>query len=483
MNQEFDFPSFKKSFHFLYFSFEERSKKIEWEPFSLGVYCVENYCQETVDWRLKIFRISDKKKQERFSKYLSQVIDFSELEKYSFKTNFLSHIIGYSSNEEKEFKEFYIVQQNQKPQRLIKNLKDKMSEIECLGLIRSIVTLYSHLFSEEELLENLRELGVYVIDPNEMFYYRKFRDEIKSKKLPSFKLKFDFFNFLNNKLDKTIDRLHFADLKAFIQQFEFPRMGISLQFFKNRLENYEDLNWKLIFKNPMFLQSIEGKIDWHFWKITEEEKEKLSLELFKTIKTQKKIPVLIKGFLSLTEVNEGKKGKKTKNEFLSSSERNKEKEEEKEMGKKKPIKVKTKNDDKPGSEKIISPQSPNKSPEFKKSSFYKPLMKKKTIDLEKKQALLNQIKKFLKSSYFQAKRHIYIKKEEEEFLEGWIHANLEILVQKRPQTLESNQHVERVKQIYQDNPKKFNIREILKKLPEKSDSQRLVSPEDYDLLF
>ena len=68
-------------------------------------------------------------------------------------------------------------------------------------------------------------------------------------------------------------------------------------------------------------------------------------------------------------------------------------------------------------------------------------------------------------------------------MEGWIHANLEILVQKRPQTLESNQHVERVKQIYQGNPKKFNIREILKKLPEKSDSQRLVSPEDYDLLF
>jgi len=362
MNQEFDFPSFKKSFHFLYFSFEERSKKIEWEPFSLGVYCVENYCQETVDWRLKIFRISDKKKQERFSKYLSQVIDFSELEKYSFKTNFLSHIIGYSSNEEKEFKEFYIVQQNQKPQRLIKNLKDKMSEIECLGLIRSIVTLYSHLFSEEELLENLRELGVYVIDPNEMFYYRKFRDEVKSKKLPNYKLKFDFFNFLNNKLDKTIDRLHFADLKAFIQQFEFPRMGISLQFFKNRLENYEDLNWKLIFKNPMFLQSIEGKIDWHFWKITEEEKEKLSLELFRTIKTQKKIPVLLKGFLSYTEVNEGKEGKeeekedgmnkpikeKTKNELLSYSERNEGKKEEKEKGKKKPIKVKTKNNDKPG---------------------------------------------------------------------------------------------------------------------------------------
>ena len=206
---------------------------------------------------------------------------------------------------------------------------------------------------------------------------------------------------------------------------------------------------------------------------------------------------MVKGFLSYTEVNEGKEGKeeekedgmnkpikeKTKNELLSYSERNEGKKEEKEKGKKKPIKVKTKNNDKPGSEKIISHQSPDKSPEFKKSSFYKPLMKKKTIDLEKKQALLNQIKKFLKSSYFQAKRHIYIKKEEEEFLEGWIHANLEILVQKRPQTLESNQHVERVKQIYQDNPKKFNIREILKKLPEKSDSQRLVSPEDYDLLF
>ena len=428
MNQEFDFLSFKKKFSC--FSFEEPEEK-EWEPFSLGSYYVENHRQESDDWRLRIFRISDKKNQEVFSKYLSQVMDFAELEKYSFKTNFLSHIIGYSSNQQKNFKDFYIVQKNQKEKHLLQSQIGQMLEIECLALIRSIVTLYSHLFSEKDLIDNVWRLGVYVIDINEMFYYRKFRDELKSKKLPRYKLKFDFFNFVYKKLDKTIEKLHFGDLESFINQFVFKKVGMSFKIFKNRLENFDNLNWELIFNNPLFLQSIEGKIDWAFWKTNEFEKKKLTSDQDLKTARHKKSPFNVGNIFEKTLIP------KKKNEKVKQL---------------------------------------NKSPELKRSDFPKPLMKKKTVDLERKKGLLNRIKRFLKNGDFQIKKSDYIKIEEEEFLEGWIHDNLEVL--QSPKRVESH-HVVGVKKKYLANQKKFNIMTILKKLPETQPP--LISTDDYDL--
>ena len=377
MNQEFDFLSFKKKFSC--FSFEEPEEK-EWEPFSLGSYYVENHRQESDDWRLRIFRISDKKNQEVFSKYLSQVMDFAELEKYSFKTNFLSHIIGYSSNQQKNFKDFYIVQKNQKEKHLLQSQIGQMLEIECLALIRSIVTLYSHLFSEKDLIDNVWRLGVYVIDINEMFYYRKFRDELKSKKLPRYKLIFDFFNFVYKKLDKTIEKLHFGDLESFINQFVFKKVGMSFKIFKNRLENFDNLNWELIFNNALFLQSIEGKIDWAFWRTTEFEKKELTSdqEFLKCIRHKHKNPFVLRYILKTTPISNEKK-------------------------------------------KTSEPQ--NKSPDLKRSDFSKPFMKKETVELERMRSLLNRVKRFLRNGDFQLKKGDYIKNEEEEFLEGWLYSN------------------------------------------------------------
>ena len=359
--------------------FDEPEEK-EWEPFSLGFYYVENHRQESEDWRLRIFRISDKKNQDLFSKYLSQVMDFAELEKYSFMTNFLSHIRGYSSNQQKNFKDFYIVQKNQKEKHLIKLQIGQMLEIECLVLIRSIVTLYSHLFSEKDLIDNVWRLGVYVLDINEIFYYRKFRNEQKSKKLPKYKLKFDFFNFGSKKLDKTIERLHFGDLESFINQFEFQKVGMSFKIFKNRLENFDNLNWELIFNNALFLQSIEGKIDWAFWRTTEFEKKELTSdqEFLKCIRHKHKNPFVLRYILKTTPISNEKK-------------------------------------------KTSEPQ--NKSPDLKRSDFSKPFMKKETVELERMRSLLNRVKRFLRNGDFQLKKGDYIKNEEEEFLEGWLYSN------------------------------------------------------------
>jgi len=427
MNQEFDFPSFQKNFICFFFDEPEPEEK-KWKPFSLGFYYVADHRQENDDWRLRIFRISDKKNQELFAKYLSQVMDFAELEKYSFKTNFLSHIIGYSSNQQKNFKDFYIVQKNQKQKHVLQSQIGEMLEIECLGLIRSIVALYSHLFSEKDLIDNIWRLGVYVIDIKEMFYYRKFRDELKSKKLPRYKLKFDFFNFVYKNQDKTIENLHFDDLAVFINQFELKKVGMSLKIFKNRLKNSDTLNWELIFNNPLFLQSIEGKIDWNYWRTTEFEKIELASDqdIFRTTQNN----------------TNNKKNPFNVGQFV--------------------------NCDKTPISKVVLQ---NKNSELKRNAFPKPVMKKKTGDLERKQGLLNRIKRFLKNL---KKKSDYIKIEEEEFLEGWIHYNLEVL------GLESTPpHVVVVKKKYLAIPKKFNILDILKKLPE---TQLLISSDDYELL-
>jgi len=63
---------------------------------------------------------------------------------------------------------------------------------------------------------------------------------------------------------------------------------------------------------------------------------------------------------------------------------------------------------------------------------------------------------------------------------GWIYDNLELLAQKN---LEKSAYIEKSKEYYRADPKKFVIKTILRKLPEKADSQPLISSEDYNLLI
>ena len=110
----------------------------------------------------------------------------------------------------------------------------------------------------------------------------------------------------------------------------------------------------------------------------------------------------------------------------------------------------------------------------------KKLNKKSTVDSEKKQALFYQILRFLRSDDFQKKKLNYIKKEEEFFLLGWICDSLELLAQKN---LEKSAYIEKAKEYYRADPRKFVIKTIFRKLPKKANSQPLVSSEDYNLLI
>ena len=194
----------------------------------------------------------------------------------------------------KDFKDFYIAQKNPKEKFLLNYQIQGMLEIECLSLIRDIVKLYSHLSGEEELMANLQKLGVSVIDTKSMFHYRKFYSEEKSKKLSRNKLKFDFLNFQTERNpfnEGSLDKLHLDDLLYFIQSFQFEKIGMALKIFKYRLENHENIGWKKIFANPMFLQSINGRIDRDYWNLTPFEKTDLYLpEARKTMVKFRKSP-------------------------------------------------------------------------------------------------------------------------------------------------------------------------------------------------
>lgn len=318
INKEYDFPTFRRKFRAFDYSEPDLAK---WERFSLGHFCIIDQRQENDDWRLKIFRLPQQN-QEKFSTYLSQICDFAEAEKYSFKTNFLTHVMGFCAVDSgKGLKDFYIAQKNPKEKFLLKYQTQGMLEIECLSLIRNIVKLYSHLFGEEELMANLQKLGVTVIDIKSMFYYRKFYSEENAKKLTRNKLKFDFLNFQTEIFVKegSLEKLHLDDLLNFLQIFQFEKMGMALKIFKYRLENHESISWKKIFANPMFLQSIDGRIDWGYWNLTEFEKEELSFpEVRKTMKVFKKGPPPRITF-AFSEQQGSKTSKKTlqvKNEHL-----------------------------------------------------------------------------------------------------------------------------------------------------------------------
>ena len=207
---------------------------------------------------------------------------------------------------------------------------------------------------------------------------------------------------------------------------------MALKIFNYRLENHENIGWKKIFANPMFLQSIDGRIDWAYWNLTPFEKQELSFpEARKTVMMFRKGPPPLITFASSQQ-----KDTKTTTKTLKED---------------------------PSPRKLSSTHEESKNNKIMEKaaeiSQRHKLKRKNTEIIEKEISGLRRILR-----HFESNEH----GEEDRFIvQGWAVFNLQKLFKERKQVIKSNQHFEAAKKKYEKDRNKFkrekDCEEILRK--------------------
>lgn len=411
---------FKQEYHYFSKFFETKLDQSSCKAFSLGYYHVAYYKDEENSFILKRFQL-ERNYLEMFKKYLNSIVKFYCSQKKFSKTNYMIPIYSYSC----DANNIYYVILSLKNQSFKDNL-EMFNELEILSIIRNIARLYYYLSFEKEMIDFMYKAGVSLIDEKTMCYYRKFWEDYEIR-LPTYKLKFDFLNFkpikekiLLNKNDISYENLHLDDLNSFIHLFPVMNNnpGLITKNFIYRLDHDNNITWIKIFHNPLFLQNIGDKIDWDYWKITEADKKILkNLSEKKTLITKQKSKKFLIG--------------------------------------------------KDGSTKEKSPRIKSKKStilinESSKQSFERSISNK---DLEEKEGLLRHANEML-----QKKKKL--KKEEIDFIYGWIRFKFFELTKRKPLEKEGGYI-----KIYEKYEKKMDIKNLIidNKILDSNDFSFLIS--------
>lgn len=311
---ELEWSKFKKK----YPSFSTQSKFKETfiedkNRFSFGYFY--SFSDEKKNLILKRFIINSS--EILFLRYLKIISNFQNVEKLSYRTNYILSIKNFSQNPKNN--QIYVIHSLKK--NCLSEQKEYLSELEIICIIRNIVSLYSHLLYEKELVELMLHFRICPISTSSIWYYRKFWNEIE-KKLPKYKIKLDLLaikccedepsqeieaNYCNR-----FKKFHLPDLYLLIKYFPITNWGVNIRCFLNRLKNCKEIDWSLVLSNPFFLESKKVKVNWEFWRITENDRMFNKIE--KKIKMVSK-PSKQKALINFNSSEEEKEFNKNKKEI------------------------------------------------------------------------------------------------------------------------------------------------------------------------
>lgn len=265
--EKLDCEAFKKKYNFFnsFFNIDFNEKvKQKSVKFCLGYYTSNFLKIEDKHYTLKTFYIN-KSEHNQLLEY------FNALEILSRRHKNIMKILNYCIDE--KTKSILVILD--KKWNTLDFHRQTLSEIELILVLRKMMDMLFGLEFDSAIFKMMNALGVKIWDMRNMCYYRKFWQ--KRRRLPNYKLKVDFLNFVDTKKIDQSATMNLNELAEFIRDF-MPLSQLSLPI-RHLVMKIEEKNQNITIndlrEHPLFLMHKYQKINFEKWKIQKGQKEML----------------------------------------------------------------------------------------------------------------------------------------------------------------------------------------------------------------